>query len=172
MAVFPVRTFGDPVLRLRGDEVGKVDDAVRKLIRDLKDTMLDAPGVGLAAPQIGVSKRVIVWKYEDGEGALADPKVADSRGEVEGDEACLSLPGLAYPVLRAEWVLVTGLDPSGNIVEVEAEGWTARILQHEIDHVDGILFIDRLPKDLQREAKRRLREQALTGVVPPRAAAL
>lgn len=170
MAVFVIRTFGDPVLRRRADEVKLVDEAVRKLIRDMRDTALDAAGVGLAAPQIGVSKRVIVWNYEGEGGALANASVVDQRGEVEGDEACLSLPGLAYPVLRAEWVRVQGLDEEGNEVSIEAEGWTARILQHEVDHTDGVLFIDRLSRDLQKEAKRRLREQTLTGLRPPAAA--
>lgn len=172
MTVFVIRKFGDPVLRRAAEEVPAVDDGVRKLIGDLRDTMLDAPGVGLAAPQIGVSKRVIVWKYEGEEGSLANPRVAGRRGEVEGEEACLSLPGLVYPVVRAEWVRVTGLDESGEPATVEAEGWVARILQHEIDHTDGILFTDRLTPELQREAKRLLREQALTGVVPSAATAL
>lgn len=171
MSVFPIRRFGDPILRRPAERVS-VDNAVRKLMRDLTDTMLEAPGVGLAAPQIGVSKKVIVWKYEEVQGALANPEVVASRGEVEGDEACLSLPGLVYPVVRAEWVSVAGLTDSGEELTVEAEGWTARILQHEIDHTEGILFIDRLPPDLNKEAKRKLREQALTGVVPPAQSAL
>lgn len=167
MAVFPIRTFGDPVLRRRADDVKVIDESVHKLMRDMRDTMLAAPGVGLAAPQIGVSKRVIVWKYEEEEGTLANPRVVDQRGDEEADEACLSLPGLAYPVPRAVWVRVEGLREDGEEVSIEAEGWTARVLQHEIDHTEGILFIDRLPRDLQKEAKRRLREQTLTGVVLP-----
>jgi peptide deformylase len=171
MSVFPIRKFGDPVLRKPADKVGLVDDAVKKLMRDLTDTMLDAPGVGLAAPQIGISKRVIVWRTEEEKGRLADPEIIERRGEVEAEEACLSLPGLAYPVVRAEWVRVKGLDESGNEVSLEAEDWTARILQHEIDHTEGILFIDRLPDDLQKVAKRRLRELALnpTSTSPPAA---
>lgn len=172
MSVFPIRKFGDPVLRRPADKVGGVNDAVRKLMRDLTDTMLEAPGVGLAAPQIGISKRVIVWRNEEQTCALADPEIIGRRGEVEADEACLSLPGLAYPVVRAEWVKARGLDESGKEVTVEAEDWTARILQHEIDHTDGILFIDRLPSDLQKEAKRRLREQALDPLTTSPPAAL
>lgn len=172
MSVFPVRKFGDPILRRAGDAVEKVNDEVRKLIRDLTDTMLDAPGVGLAAPQIGVSKKVIVWKFEDEQGALINPEILDRRGEVEAEEACLSLPGLAYPVTRAHWVRVTGFDSSGEVLTLEAEDWTARILQHEIDHTDGILFIDRLAPHVRKEAKRRLREQTFTGVVPPTKPAL
>lgn len=172
MAVFSIRTFGDPVLRRKADEVKAVDDSIRKLIADMTDTMLDAPGVGLAAPQIGVSKRVIVWKYEDDEGALANPRVVERHGEEEGNEACLSLPGLSYPVMRAVWVRVEGLTVAGDQTSIEAQGWTARILQHEVDHTEGVLFIDRLPRDLQRQAKRQLREQALTGVIPSKTPAI
>lgn len=168
MSVFPIRTFGDPVLRRPADKVGAVDESVKKLMRDLTDTMLDAPGVGLAAPQIGISKRVIVWRSDDEAGALADPEIIERRGEVEAEEACLSLPGLAYAVVRAEWVRVGGLDESGNKMVFDAQYWTARVLQHEIDHTDGILFIDRLPAELQKEAKRRLREQALNPTPPSR----
>ncbi|HEY8202975.1 MAG TPA: peptide deformylase, partial [Actinomycetota bacterium] len=166
MAVFPIRLFGDPVLRQRAAEVTEVDDAVRKLIRDMRDTMRDAPGVGLAANQIGVLRRVIVWSYEGDEGALVNPRIVSQEGAVEGDEACLSLPGLSYPVVRAQRVRVEGLDRKGRLTELEAEDMTARILQHEIDHVNGVLFIDHLPPELQREARRRLREAA-EGFAPP-----
>jgi peptide deformylase len=160
MAVFPIRLFGDPVLRQRAADVPEVDDTIRKLIRDMRDTMRDAPGVGLAANQIGVLRRVIVWSFEGDEGALVNPRIVGREGSVEGDEACLSLPGLSYPVLRAERVKVEGLDRKGRPVEIEAEDMTARILQHEIDHIDGVLFIDHLPPELQREARRLLREAA------------
>jgi peptide deformylase len=160
MAIFPIRQFGDPVLRQEALEVTEVDDAVRKLIRDMRDTMRDAPGVGLAANQIGVLRRVIVWSYEDDEGALVNPRITERSGAVEGDEACLSLPGLSYPVVRAERIRVEGLDRKGRFTEFEAEDMTARILQHEIDHINGVLFIDHLPPELQREARRLLREAA------------
>lgn len=158
MAIFPIRLFGDPVLRQRAPEVGSVDGSVRKLMTDMRDTMHAAPGVGLAAPQIGVMRRVIVWQNDDESGALADPVIEDRRGSVIDDEACLSLPGLSYPVERARWVLVSGMDETGERVQVEAQDLTARILQHEIDHIDGVLFIDHLPSEIQREARRRLRE--------------
>ena len=163
MAVLPIRTFGDPVLRRRASEVSGVDDAVRKLMQDMNDTVIAAPGVGLAAPQIGVPRRVFVWTYEGYRGALANPAIVEQHGIAEADEACLSLPGLSYPVLRAERVKVIGLNDRGRRVEIEVEDWTARIFQHEIDHLDGVLFIDRIHPDLQREARRRLREQALSG---------
>lgn len=167
MAVFPIRLFGDPVLRQRAADVADVDDSVRKLMDDMVDTMQAAPGVGLAAPQIGVLRRVIVWSFEGYEGALANPRIVASRGSEEDEEACLSLPGLTYPVVRSRWVQVEGLDSSGRLAEIEAEGMTARIIQHEVDHTDGILFIDHLPRELQREAKRRLREIAFGEAPPP-----
>jgi peptide deformylase len=166
MAIFPIRLFGDPVLRQRAAEASEVDDGIRKLIRDLRDTMRDAPGVGLAANQIGVLRRVVVWSYEGDEGALVNPRIVEQEGAAEGDEACLSLPGLSYPVVRAERVKVEGLDRKGRFTAFEAEDMTARILQHEIDHINGVLFIDHLPPELQREARRLLREAA-EGFLPP-----
>lgn len=164
MAVLPIRTFGDPVLRRRAAEISAVDEAVRKLMHDMSDTVIDAPGVGLAAPQIGVPRRVIVWTYEGDSGALANPVIVEQHGHDEADEACLSLPGLTYPVPRALTVRVMGLNDRGERVEREFTDWTARIMQHEIDHLDGVLFIDRIAPDLAREARRRLREAAMSGV--------
>lgn len=164
MAIFPIRIFGDPVLRSRANEVETVDESVAKLMDDMIQTMRAAPGVGLAAPQIGILRRVIVWENEDESGALADPVIIERRGSIVEEEACLSLPGLGYPVERAQWVKVKGFDRSNNIAEVEGEDLTARIFQHEIDHLDGVLFIDHLPPDLQKEAKRKLREQTMTGL--------
>lgn len=167
MAVFPIRLFGDPVLRQKAAEVSAGDDSIRKLIRDMRDTMRDAPGVGLAANQIGILRRVIVWSFEGDEGALVNPRIVEREGSVEGEEACLSLPGLSYPVVRAERIRVEGFDHKGRFTEFEAEDMTARILQHEVDHIDGILFIDHLPADLQREARRLLREAAEGFAQPP-----
>lgn len=161
MSVFPVRKFGDPVLRKPAAKVEAVDNGVRKLISDMRETMMDEAGVGLAAPQIGVSKAVIVWEFQEDIGALADPRIVDRKGQIEGEESCLSIRGLIYPVMRSEWVRVDGIDPSGQQVSIERSGWVARILQHEIDHTEGILFIDRLTPELQRDARKTLREQAL-----------
>jgi peptide deformylase len=164
MAVLPIRTFGDPVLRRRATEVPEVDAVVRKLMHDMSDTVIDAPGVGLAAPQIGVPRRVIVWTYEGNRGALANPAIVGQHGSEVADEACLSLPGLSYPVPRAYKVRVSGLNDRGERVEMDFDDWVARIMQHEIDHLDGVLFIDRIAPELQREARRRLREEALSGI--------
>jgi len=161
MAIFPIRLFGDPVLRQKAAAVSQVDRSVRKLMKDMTDTMRDAPGLGLAANQVGILRRVIVWANDDDRGALADPVLLDQGGQNEDEEGCLSLPGLKYPVIRSQWVRVQGMDEKGDSVVIEAEDLTARIFQHEIDHLDGILFVDHLTPEIQREARRRLREQAL-----------
>lgn len=169
MAIFPIRLFGDPVLRVAASPVERFDEGLKKLIDDMIESMIEAAGVGLAAPQIGVSKRVIVWRNDDETGSLVNGRIVESRGSVEEEEACLSIPGLRYPVARAQWVKVEGADVSGKPVEFEAEDMAARVLQHEVDHTDGVLFIDHLPEDLLKEAKRALREQVLAGVpnTPP-----
>jgi peptide deformylase len=172
MAVLEIRTFGDPVLRERATEVEAVTDVHRRLAADMLDTMRDAPGVGLAGTQVGVLHRLFVWEVDDSHGVLLNPVItARSSDMVEDEEGCLSLPGLVYPVLRPAAVTVTGMDLDGNDVTFDAEELLARVVQHEIDHLDGVLFIDRLPDVLKREATRRLSEQALglTAPAPARA---
>ena len=167
MAVLGIRTFGDPVLRQRAREIEDVIDLHRRLVADMIDTMREAPGVGLAGTQVGVLERVFVWEVEDAHGAIINPRiVARSSDTVEEEEGCLSLPGLVYPVVRATAVTVEGLDHSGTPIRIEAEELLARVVQHEIDHLDGVLFIDRLPEALKREALRRLSDEAL-GLVRP-----
>jgi peptide deformylase len=176
MAVMPIRIFGDPVLRSPAQPVESFDDALRKLASDMDDTMRDAPGVGLAAPQVGVPRRLFV--FDDGEtrGALANPEITWRSDETqEGEEGCLSIPGVFFPVVRAERVRVRAQDIEGAPVEIEGEALLARIFQHEIDHVDGILFVDRLAPEHRKEAMRLLREQALGAAMPappPKAQAL
>lgn len=145
-----ILTYPDPVLVAKSAPVPRVTDAVRELVRDLFETMRQAKGVGLAAPQVGVLKRVIVVDVSPAEAgkpalALVNPEIVGRRGRVEGTEGCLSIPGVEGVVPRAEWVAVRGLDENGNPVRVEATGLLSRALQHEIDHLDGILFIDRIP---------------------------
>ena len=169
MATRDIRTFGDPVLRQRAREVEEVTDLHRKLIKDMIDTMRAAPGVGLAAPQIGVLDRIFVWEVEDRHGAVINPEIVErSQEAATDDEGCLSLPGLTYPVERATEVTVRGLDDHGQPIELTGTELLARIFQHEIDHLDGVLFIDRLPDDVRKEALRNLREQALgfTSIAP------
>jgi peptide deformylase len=163
MAILPIRIYPDPVLREPASPVGVVDDAVRKLIADMTETMKDAPGVGLAAPQVGVQRRVLVYQaFEDDPlRALIDPEITNAEGEVTENEGCLSIPGLTYPVPRAERIVVKALDENGETIEHDAEDFEARVIQHEVDHLNGILYIDRIAPDLRREAKRILRERAL-----------
>ena len=162
MAILRIRTFGDPVLRERARDAERVDDVHRRLIRDMLETMRAAPGVGLAGPQVGVLERVFVWEVEDRHGALINPVIVERSPEtVREDEGCLSLPGLLYPVERARRVRVEGLDENGALVSIEADDLLARVFQHEVDHLDGVLFVDRLPDDLRRDALRQLHAQSL-----------
>jgi peptide deformylase len=149
-------------LRERAREVEKVTDLHRALIADMIETMREAPGVGLAATQVGVLDRLFVWEVDEAHGVVINPVIVGRSSDVEvDDEGCLSLPGLLYPVERAASVVVQGIDASGDLVRLEAEGLLARVCQHEIDHLDGVLFIDRLPSDLKREAVGKLSESAL-----------
>jgi peptide deformylase len=162
VALLPLRFFGDPVLRQRARPVERVTDEHLALVRNLTETMRDAPGVGLAAPQVGVLERVFSWEVEDRSGAFINPVIEERSDELEeAEEGCLSVPGLYYPVLRSTAVRVSGLDGRGEPVVLEAEGLLARVFQHETDHLDGVLFIDHLPAELRREALATLRERML-----------
>ena len=162
MAMLEIRKFGDPVLRQRAREVAKVTELQRRLVRDMIDTMRAAPGVGLAAPQVGVLERIFVWEVEGQHGAVVNPVIVHASPEtVEDEQGCLSLPGLSYPVERASEVRVEGRDERGDPVSLDARGLLARVCQHEIDHLEGVLFIDRLPEHLRKQAMRELRDQAL-----------
>ena len=166
MAELEIRIFGDPVLRQRAGEVETLTDVHRRLVDDMIETMRAAPGVGLAGPQVGVVERVFVYEVEDDVGAIVNPKFSFRSPETEvDDEGCLSLPGLLYPVERHVSVLVEGVDPAGEPVVKASEGLLARVFQHEIDHLDGVLFVDRLPPELRRKAMRELTQQSL-GLAP------
>ena len=148
MSVLSVRIMGDPVLRARAGEVAAITQEVRRLIDDMFETMYVEEGVGLAAPQVGISQRIIVVDpHEPGmeRFALVNPVVSEHSKEVErGEEGCLSIPGVKDVVERSVRCVVHGLLPTGVAHRIEAEGLLARILQHEVDHLDGILFVDRL----------------------------
>ena len=168
MAELAIRTFGDPVLRQRSREIERVTDAHRRLAGDMLETMRVAPGVGLAAPQVGIVERLFTWEIGEEHGVILNPVIVKkSRRKAEGEEGCLSLPGLVYPVERHLSVRVEGLDEHGRALRIDAEDFQARVFQHEIDHLDGVLFIDRLPDDLRREARRLLADQVLG--LPPSA---
>ncbi len=162
VAVLTIRRFGDPVLRERAREVGTISDVHRKLVEDMLDTMRDAPGVGLAGPQVGVSERIFVFEVEGRPGVVIDPVLVELSDEkLVEDEGCLSIPGLTFPVERSIRAAVEGLDVKGEQIRIEGEGLLARVFQHEIDHLDGVLFIDRIDPELRKEALSSLRNQAL-----------
>lgn len=144
MAILEILTKENPRLRVKANRVPRVDDTVRRLMDDMVETMLDAPGVGLAATQVGVSLRVIVMKVDNQLFTLANPEIVRSSGEQIGYEGCLSVPGYIGEVARAERVTMRALNRSGKEVRIKGEGLLARAMQHEIDHLDGVLFIDRL----------------------------
>jgi peptide deformylase len=157
MTVRPIRLFGDPVLRTEADPVAAFDAGLRALVRDLEDTVREPGRAGVAAPQIGVSLRVFSYHVEGVVGHLVNPVLSGHEGVQDEDEACLSLPGVAYPTSRAMAVTATGLDQYGEPRVVHGTGLLARALQHETDHLDGRLFIDTLTGDARREALRDLR---------------
>ena len=167
MAVQPIRLFGDPVLRTRAREVVDFDKELRTLVKDLTDTMLEAPGAGLAAPQIGVGLRVFTW-FVDGEpGYLVNPDLTLSEETQDGPEGCLSIPGLTYDCRRALSVVARGFDVHGEPVTVDGTMKLARAIQHETDHLDGVLFVDRLDAEARKAAMREIRESEWFGLERP-----
>lgn len=148
MAVLEIRKYNDPVLRKKSEEVVSVDNATRELISSMIETMAESQGLGLAAPQVGVNKRVIVIRTDWGNPSfltLINPRVIEKSRETEtGEEGCLSFPGVFLKIKRPKRVKISGLGRNKNKMELGADGLLARVLQHEIDHLDGILFYDRL----------------------------
>jgi peptide deformylase len=167
VAVQPIRLFGDPVLTTPAVEVVDFDKELRRLVEDLTDTMRDAPGAGLAAPQIGVGLRVFTW-YVDGElGHLVNPALSLSEEEQDGPEGCLSIPDLSFDCKRAMSVVAKGWNMHGEPVSVEGSETLARAIQHETDHLDGVLFIDRLDRETRKLAMRAIREAEWFGQDAP-----
>jgi peptide deformylase len=160
----PIRLFGDPVLRTAATPVTDFDREIRTLVADLTDTMLDAPGAGLAAPQIGVGLRVFTWHVEGVLGHLVNPELSLSEDTQEGPEGCLSLPGLSIDCVRAQSVAARGFNMYGEPVTIEGSELLARAIQHETDHLDGILFIDRLDREARKAAMKTIRESEWFGV--------
>lgn len=163
MAIQPIRLFGDPVLRTPAEVVTTFDKELRVLIRDLVDTMEDAPGVGLAAPQIGVGLRVFTYDIDGVIGHLVNPSLELSEEQQDGDEGCLSFPGLAFPCKRAMRAVAKGFNEYGDPIVVEGSDLLARCVQHETDHLDGVLFIDRLDVEQRKLAMRAIRESEWNG---------
>jgi peptide deformylase len=160
MAIREIRVIPDPVLRTRCEEITVIDDSVRALVQDLVDTVDDDGRAGLAANQIGVGLRAFSWNIEDEIGYVLNPRIVElSEDEYQdGDEGCLSVPGLWFPTRRAWYAKVEGTDLDGNAVVVEGTGLMARCLQHECDHLEGMLYLDRLERSARKKAMRTLRD--------------
>ena len=167
MPIQPIRLFGDPVLRTPAQPVTDFDKELRQLVKDLEETMIDAPGAGLAAPQIGVGLRVFTYHVDGVLGHLVNPDLDLSEEEQEGDEGCLSFPGLVYDTRRALSVVAKGFDMHGEPVVIEGTELLARAIQHETDHLDGVLFIDRLDKAQRKLALKAIREAEWAGAPAP-----
>ena len=167
MPVQPIRLFGDPVLRTPAVPVADFDKELRRLVADLTDTMLAAPGAGLAAPQLGVGLRVFTWHVEGELGHLVNPVLDLSEEEQHGPEGCLSLPDLTFDCTRALRVVAKGMNMHGEPVTIEGHELLARAIQHETDHLDGVLFIDRLDRETRKAAMRAIREADWFGEPAP-----
>jgi peptide deformylase len=167
VAIQPIRLFGDPVLRTPAQPVVDFDKELRGLVADLTETMMDAPGAGLAAPQIGVGLRVFTYYVDDELGHLINPDLDPSSELQEGEEGCLSFPGIVFDTPRAMRVVAKGWNQYGEPVTIEGSELLARALQHETDHLDGILFIDRMDRAQRKLALKAIREAEWMGEQPP-----
>jgi peptide deformylase len=158
LTVQPIRLFGDPVLRSPADPVVDFDKELRQLVGDLMETMRDQSGAGLAAPQIGVGLRVFTFEVEDVAGHLINPVLEfPDEEDQEGPEGCLSIPGLYFDTKRRQNVVAKGRNSYGDPVQIVGSGLLARCVQHETDHLDGVLFLDRLDRDARKEAMKAIR---------------
>ena len=160
MTIRPIRELGDPVLRTPADEVRSFDRELAALVRDLEDTVADPGRAGVAAPQIGVGLRAFSYNVDGRLGHVVNPRIVELSEETQdGDEGCLSIPGLWAPTVRAMRAVVEGVDVHGEPVRLEGTGLMARALQHEVDHLDGMLYLDRLERSVRKKAMRAIREQ-------------
>jgi peptide deformylase len=161
MAIYPIRTFGDPVLRMRAADVHDDPSALQRLVDDMLETMYEAPGVGLAAPQIGIPKRLFVADIGEGPFAMVNPEIVETAGSWTSDEGCLSVPGYWWSIKRPGYAKARGFDIHGTPVEYEGDELMGRVLQHEIDHLSGMLLLERLTRREKRQALRDLREKSM-----------
>jgi peptide deformylase len=169
MAGYDIRIFGDPVLRQVSNELNDIDGSVAKLVEDMVPVMYEAGGLGLAAPQIGVQKRLFVYDMNDGRGSqtLINPTIKESSGEWTYEEGCLSVPGLSWEIVRPKEIHLVGLDLDGNEVDIQADELLSRLFQHELDHLDGKLLIDYLDDERRKEALKVLRNRMLDAPKAP-----
>jgi peptide deformylase len=161
VSTLPIRTYGDPVLGTATTLVENIDAKIAALAESMIETMHDAPGVGLAANQIGVQKRLFVYDKGDGPHVVVNPVIVETSGEWVYDEGCLSVPGMNWEIVRPNAVHLKGFDLDGNELDIETDEYEGRIFQHEVDHLDGILLIERLTDDQKKEAKKILRKRRL-----------
>ncbi|HVA42708.1 MAG TPA: peptide deformylase [Acidimicrobiales bacterium] len=161
MASYEIRIFGDPGLRQRTADVTTFDGSLARLAEDMITTMYDAPGTGLAANQVGVRKRVFVYDVGEGPRTIVNPEIIESRGEWTFEEGCLSVPGLFWPIVRPKEVHLRGQDLDGAEIFIEGDELLGRVFQHEVDHLDGVLLLERLDEDQRKGALRTLRTRTL-----------
>jgi len=166
VSTYPIRLFGDPVLKQRSREVEDIDGALEQLVRTMYDTMYEAVGLGLAAPQVGVQRRVFTYAGGDGPHAVVNPVVVETAGEWVYDEGCLSVPGLSFEIARPQRVVIQGLDVHGHELVLEDDEMLGRVFLHEIDHLDGVLVLDRVEPEVRRQALKAIREQDLVSAGP------
>jgi len=161
MTSYPIRLFGDPVLKQRAREVEELDGSLAGIIDTMYDTMYEAIGLGLAAPQVGVQKRLFTYDVGEGPTVIVNPEIVETSGEFAYEEGCLSVPGLKFEIVRPKVVTIQGVDLDGREVVVEGDEVLARVFLHEVDHLDGVLLLDRLEPAVRKQALRALRDQDL-----------
>ncbi len=161
MSAYDIRVIGDPVLRRRAKPVVEIDSRLVALVDNMFETMYEAPGIGLAAPQVGVRRRLFVWDVGNGPRVLINPEIVESDGEWVYQEGCLSVPGLLWDITRPKTVHIVGEDLDGNEVSYEADELEARLFQHEVDHLNGTLLIEHLDDDTRKAALATIRELRL-----------
>jgi peptide deformylase len=168
----PIRTYGDPVLKTKAAAVAEIDGKVARLVDNMFDSLYESDnGLALAAPQIGIQKQIVVWDIDEEPMAIINPQIVESRGEWVYDEGCLSIPQLYVEIVRPKEILLAGRDLDGNEIEIEADELMARVFQHELDHLNGVLMFDRLEGEQRREALKewhRLRDGTSTAPPPRR----
>jgi peptide deformylase len=161
MSTYSVRVYGDPVLKQVARDVDQFDGSLARLVEDMVETMYASEGAGLAAPQVGVQKRLFVYDVGEGPEAIVNPIIVETDGEWYHDEGCLSIPGLRLGLVRPDRVHLRGRDIDGNDLSIEADEFLGRVFQHEVDHLDGVLMVERLEDDMRKQALRVLRDRAL-----------
>jgi peptide deformylase len=167
MTAYDIRLIGDPVLRQEAKLITDIDGKLVRLVDDMLETMYEAPGIGLAAPQVGVQKRLFVWDVGMGPQAIVNPEIVESSGEWIFEEGCLSVPGLSWEITRPKVVHIVGRDMDGNEMSFEADELEARLFQHELDHLEGTLLVERLDEETRKVALKTIRDMQLGQAASP-----